>query len=282
MRPASSRPSPSKLRALAREPLLHFLLIGGLLFAVAHWRSRATRAGDGVIVVDAHVREQLAKAFRARSGRTPSPDELAEEVRLHVEEEVLYREGVARRLDEDDPRVRLRVAEKMALVVKSQIVVPEPAESELRAWFEAHRERWEQPELVDFVHVFVQGQDAAAMKRAAELLEKLRAGAEPTGLGDRFSGGRHYRGRKLADLAQSFGEDFVRGMEEQPTGQWTERRSRFGLHLLRIEKRTAPRSPELSAVRLEVIEQWKSEQRDKVFAARVAELAKRWRVKERD
>lgn len=278
MRPANR----TKLRALAREPLLHFLLIGGLLFAVAQWRSRATRTDDSVIVVDAHVKAELAKAFRVRTGRTPSPDELAEQVRLHVEEEVLYREGVARRLHEDDPRVRLRVAEKMALVVKSQIVVPEPAESELRAWFEAHRERWKQPELVDFVHVFVQGQDAAAMKRAAELLEKLRAGAEPTGLGDRFSGGRHYRGRKLADLAQSFGEDFVRGMERQPPGEWAERRSRFGLHLLRIEKRTPPRSPELSDVRLEVIEQWKSEQRDEVFAARVADLAKRWRVEERD
>lgn len=280
MRPASS--ARQKLRVLAREPLFHFLLIGALLFAVAHLRARPASERERAIVVDSHVKQELAKAFGVRNGRPPSPEELAAEVRRHVEEEVLYREGVARRLHEDDPRVRLRVAEKMALVVKSQIVVPEPSEAELRAWFEAERERWKQPLLVDFVHVFVQGHDAAAGARAGELLAKLRAGADPTGLGDRFAGGRRYRGRKLADLAASFGEDFTRGMDRDPLGEWTERRSRHGLHLLRLEKRTPPRNPELSDVRLEVVEQWKSEQRDRLFSARVDELRKRWRVEERD
>jgi hypothetical protein len=55
---------------------LHFLLLGALLFAAAHWRGTEP-TDDSVIVVDAHVKRALVNAFQSRNDRAPTPDELA-------------------------------------------------------------------------------------------------------------------------------------------------------------------------------------------------------------
>ena len=49
-------------------------------------------------------------------------------------------------------------------------------EAELRAYFDASPERWAEPERIDFVHVFFEGNEDAEA-RAAELLPSLQAGA---------------------------------------------------------------------------------------------------------
>jgi hypothetical protein len=263
-----------------KEPLLHFVLIGALLFGAAELRRPSSaETADRTISADDHLRRRLAEAWQSANGRPPSREELEQRVSQHIDQEILYREGIRRGLHKDDERIRLRVADKMAFVIRAQIVIGPPSEAELRKYFEAHRRKYERPALVDFVHVFVSGSDAAASKRALELLEKLRAGADPDGLGDRFSGGRRYRGRKLADLGQSFGPEFVQGMAEQPQGQWALKKSRLGFHLVRIEKKTPPKSPELAEVKLEVAKDWEADELGRRFEAKLAELRKSWTIR---
>ena len=268
------------LRSLLREPLLHFVLIGAALFALerAVRREPPPRAQDPRIVVGADVRASLAETWSATHGQAPSPADLDTLVAQWIDDEVLYREGLARGLDRDDPRVRDRVASKMAHVVKAEVVVPEPAEADLRAWFDGHRERWAKTDLFDFVQVFVLGDDEAARARATDLLAKLQAGADPAGLGDTFSGGRHYRRRKLDDLARSFGDEFVTGMAEQTPGTWALRRSRFGLHLIRIERQTPAEVPELAAVLPDVRKDWEDARRADGYAAAMRTLRARWEI----
>ncbi|HLU67128.1 MAG TPA: peptidylprolyl isomerase [Kofleriaceae bacterium] len=291
-----------RLRAIAREPLVHFVLIGAALLLVDRWRgggdeeappaggapapAAAAQAGEPgagprQIVIDQDVRGPLAEALERVHGRPPTEAELDEAIARWIDEEVLYREGLARGLDRDDPSVRRRVADKMALVLEQQIVLPEPDEAELRAWFERRAEDWAEPERVDFTHVFVAGSGAEAEGRAAELLRRLEGGEPPDLLGDRFSGGRRYRGRKLADLAESFGPEFVEGLDRQPIGAWRLRRSRHGLHLVRVDRRREARAADFEAAALDVLKEWQDARRAEELAGRVRALRARWQVIER-
>jgi hypothetical protein len=264
---------------LLREPLVHFLALGIALFALHRaCAGRAAASGQRRIVVDAAIRDGVADRFARTRGHPPTPEEREQLVSRFVDEQILFREGIARGLDRDDPRVRERVADKMSFVIRSSLRVPEPSAAELRAWFEQRKDRWERPLLVDFTHVFVEGDDLAARARAGELLARLQAGAEPAGLGDRFSGGRHYRRRRLDALAQAFGAEFVEGMAGQPEGSWAERRSRFGMHLVRIEARTAAAAADFESSRLEVEKDWKDSRRAEALEAAMRELRSRWQV----
>ncbi len=269
---------------LLREPLVHFVAIGLLLFAVDRWRQATPReraapvaaAARDPIVVDAELRRWLADGIaRARGGTPPDAAELDQAVSRWIDEEVLYREGLERGLDKDDPAVRKRIADKMAFVLEKQIAVPPPSEAELRAWFDRERERFARPERVDFTHVFVADGDEG---RARQLLARLEAGDDPELLGDRFSGGQHYRGRKPADLAASFGPEFARDLDRQPLGRWQLRRSRHGLHLVRVDKVEAGSAADFAAARLDVAKEWTDARRAEQLAARVRALRARWQV----
>jgi hypothetical protein len=274
-----SREMPLDPRRLLREPLLHFVLLGVGLFALDHAR-RGAAAGSRVarITLGADVRAGLVEGWTSAHGHPPSPGESDELTRGWIEDELLYREGLARGLERDDPRVRERISAKMLMVLRSQIIVPEPTDAELRAWFAAHAERWAKGELLDFTQVFVQGDDEPARARARELLAQLTAGADPNGLGDPFTGGRRYRRRKIEDLASSFGDEFVARLGEQAEATWVQRRSRFGLHLVRVDRRTSAQGPDFASVEAEVRDEWTTARRDQALAEAVARLRARWEI----
>jgi hypothetical protein len=126
--------------------------------------------------------------------------------------------------------------------------------------------------------VFVAGLDDAAEARARGLLRLLQDGADPDGLGDTFSGGRRFRGRRIAELAERFGDAFVEGIDTQPEGTWALRRSSTGLHLVRIDRRTSSQAPELDAVRDAVRHDWQEAHRAAAMQAAKQELRSRWEI----
>ena len=270
------------VRALFREPLLHFLLIGTVVFGVHHaFGQPPTQSSDGPIVVDAQVRERLKERFTVTRGHPPTDEDMKDVISKWIDEEVLVREGLARGLERDDPRIHERIADKMRVVLQASVEVPSPTHEDLVKWWEANRARWSRPSLVDFTQVFVEGDDSAARARAQELLAKLQAGAEPAGLGDRFSGGRHYRQRSLPSLAEALGDEFIQGLSEQAEKTWSLRRSRYGLHLVRVDKWTPAATSDFESCKLDVAKDWKEAQRTRVLEAAMRELRNRWPIERR-
>jgi hypothetical protein len=84
------------LQRLAREPLVHFLGIGALVFALhgAGATAPAAPAGTVITVAPAQV-ERLTAQFEAAWRRSPSREEFAALIEDHVREEIYYREALA-------------------------------------------------------------------------------------------------------------------------------------------------------------------------------------------
>ncbi|HWB77899.1 MAG TPA: peptidylprolyl isomerase [Nannocystaceae bacterium] len=276
------------MRALVREPLVHFAILGALLFTLdAATRERDATAPEacgglavprGPIVVDATLRSTLAEQWTKNHPSPPTDAELAMLVERWIDEEVLYREGLARGLAEGDALVRERIAGQMAYVLGERIVVPEPSDDDLRAAFAADPARWSIPDRIDLTQVFVAGTDEAAEARARELLALLHNGADPNGLGDTFSGGRRFRGRRIDELAERFGDAFVVGLATQPERSWVLRRSSTGLHLVRVDRRVASAAPELDTVRDEVRHDWQATAREQALRTEKEALRAHWEV----
>src|SRR4051812_28088231 len=91
-----------------REPLLHFAILGGVLFGVDH--VLASRAGDPrTIVIGAEVDRHAIDVFRTARGHAPNAQELYALRRVWLDNEVLYREGLALGLDRGDNSIRERI-----------------------------------------------------------------------------------------------------------------------------------------------------------------------------
>ena len=264
------------MRAVLREPLLHFLLLGAALFALDAIGSDETE-GDRIVVSEL-VRRDLAQSWESAHGEQPSADQIDELVERWIDEEVLYREGLARGLGRDDPGVRARVVSQMGFVLSEQLVVPDPTDAELRAWYDRHRDELAEGTRVDFTHVFVEGADEAARARATEMLELVRGGASPAGLGDRFSGGRRYRHREVDDLTETFGHEFARGVETQAIGVWELLPSRYGVHVVRVDARSESRAPSFDEVSERARDAWTEERRTAIVEERIDALRGAYRI----
>ncbi len=265
----------SAVRRVAREPLVHFLVLGAALFALDAFVSGGE--DEHTITITPALRRDVSAQWERVRAPTDDPGAAMDN---WLETEVLYREGLARGFDDDDPIVRNRIAAKMHAVLEAQAIVPPPSDAELRAWYRAHADRFAEHARVGFTQVFVQGDDDAAEARARELLAQLEAGASPARLGDTFSGGRRYRGRTIASLADAFGEQFASGLDRAPVGRWTLRRSRHGYHLVRVEERTDASREGFADVEEEVRAEWIAEQRALAVQRAVDALRAQYRVVE--
>ena len=252
------------MRAILREPIVHFVALGALLFAA-----------NALLAPKKEPRDAPAKAA-AVSTKIVVPKEVSgDDKKRWIDEEVLYREGLARGLEKDDPKIKQRIAGNMQRVLEGQIVLPKATDAELRAFFAANEARWAKSELYDFTNVFIADSDE---NRAGQLLAQLSSGADPNGLGDTFSGGRRYRKRALADLSEAFGAQFVAGMETQKPGTWAIRRSRQGLHVIRVDAKSPAEAASFDAMRGEIEMAYDEKRKNERLQAAIADLRKKYAV----
>jgi len=122
-----------------REPIVLFAVIAAILFGVHALRGRDE--GPARIVVTADTVAELAAAWEDIRGRPPGPEELRGEIERWVRDEILVREAVALGLGEDDTVVRERLVRKLERQAAGT-EPPAPTDDEVRAFYEANRERW--------------------------------------------------------------------------------------------------------------------------------------------
>ncbi len=128
------------LLRLLREPLLHFLAIGGLIFVLFAAMSEPGSEPADTIVVGPERIEQLAKGFQAVWRRPPTDDELRAMIDDFVREEIYYREALALGLNSNDTVVRRRLRQKMEFLTDSGAEILEPVAGELETYLLANEQ----------------------------------------------------------------------------------------------------------------------------------------------
>jgi hypothetical protein len=299
-----------------RHPLLHFLLLGGLLFGVKQWLPAAPVPGAQVIHVSAADLQRLRDDWWRDTARAPDAAELQASLQRHVDEALLLREALSLGLDRSDPVARERLVKNMRfafpestagdgelldeartlgmpardLVVRRRLVqVMEMrivsqaniGEAELRDYVAQHPERYSQPPRYAFRHVFfsVDREPGAVARAARGRLEKLRTQAGAEMAGDPFLLGNRFPPRSETDIARQFGTDFARALAQIPPGQWAgPLRSPYGLHLVRVEQVEAAAPPDFEQVRQRAAYALLAEREKEVLREELVRLRQRYRV----
>ena len=240
-------------RRLAREPLAHFFLAGLVLFALAE-QHRAQTDVYRIVVTPEHVR-QIADRYRAEFAADPPPAVLAGLVDRDIDEEVLYRQGLARKLDRDDEIVRRRVVQKMQFLLQDVTAPAEPTDAQLQAWYAAHQGQYATPAKVSFSHIYfadgTMGADAARRRAAAVLAGLSNAVVRAPERGDPFPDLYDYAGFGAEQARRLFGDSQLsRALFTTPPGRWVGPfRSSYGWHLLRVQSVEPGRTPPFAEVR---------------------------------
>ncbi|UCG73624.1 MAG: peptidyl-prolyl cis-trans isomerase [Chromatiales bacterium] len=269
---------------LFKEPLVHFLVVGALLFGVYSWMNPgAGTADDRVIEITPGTVQRLQDAWARQWRRPPTQQELDGLIEDHIREEVLYREAIALGLERDDTIIRRRLAQKMEFLSEDIGTLVEPSDVELREFFAERQADFAEPARVSFTHVyFSPDQRGPRGATDAELvLAELQAAdiTDASERGDRFLMQLRYDALTERDAAQLFGSNFAERLFALPVGGWQGPvESGFGWHLVRVTERVAPRMPDFEVVRDEVRREFDYERQREARAATYEALRARYEI----
>ena len=273
-------------RKLLREPLLHFLLAGLVLFLLAGWYRRET--DHYRIVVTPERVAQLGTSYEAEFGSPPPPAMLPRLIDDYVASEVLFREGVARGLDENDEIVRRRIIQKVEFLEQDLAAPAEPDEAQLREWYDGNAAQYAEPGRIAFSHIFfaTDASSEASVRRRAEAAlvglapETLRAPE----LGDSFPDLYDFSGFGSDEARRLFGNSGIaRNLFAAPLGKWSgPLRSAYGWHLVRVSSAQQGGRRPFDAVRGQVRENFVARAREEANRQRLAALRSRYTVVRQD
>ena len=242
------------MKSVTREPLVHFLLLGGLLFLYFEWRGGSGPGGSRIAITPGLV-EHLASGFGRTWQRPPTDAELKGLIDDYVKEEIATREAVGMGLDRDDTIIRRRLRQKLEFLVEDAASAAPPRDAELQAWLDAHPESFPGEPQVAFRQVYVspERRGARTATHAAELLARLRKGGPDVAtdrLGDPSMLPAEEALSPLREVERSFGSDFAQALLSIQPGRWTGPvESPYGLHLVLVREHVPPVKPALAEIR---------------------------------
>jgi hypothetical protein len=270
---------------LLREPLVHFLIAGSLLFGGYEWLNRGAPSSDAVEPVRIGQGEfrWLSETFASQWRRQPTADELDDLLTTLVSEQLLAREAHSLGLDRDDTIVRRRLAQKLTFLVEDTSRIAEPGEDELRRYYTAHTDHYRAAKLVSFRHAFFSPQrrpDADGDARLA-LASMVASGASSVGspTSDPLLVDDTFTDVDAQAVASLFGPDFARSLFDLPAGAWAGPiRSAYGVHLVEVTQTREAVPRPFEEVRQAVIEDWRRQKNVEAKETYLARLREKYGV----
>ncbi len=254
---------------------MHFVLIGLALVAINHFWNRYQGEQGRTITVSAAEIDRLSALWANTAGRLPTGEDKQQIIDQYVQQEVLVREAQRLGLGDDDTIIKRRLAQKMDFLVSGESKPATPSDTELKAWFDANRDKFAAPERRSFVHIYLSPEKhGGTIERvAANTLQNVQSGADWKSLGDPFIQKRSYAAIPQSEVTRLFGPDFASAIFKLQPGQWSPPvGSAFGLHLVRIETIDDAAEANFEPIKTEVAAAWQENRSAKAKQAALQEL----------
>jgi peptidyl-prolyl cis-trans isomerase C len=237
-----------------------------------------------VIFTESDVAQVIARFMRTWN-RPPTEEELRIGFQNYVRDEILYREALARNLDEYDQKVRLALIQKITMMGTIAAESADYSDQDIEAFFALRKERYRIPERISLIQVLLKSDDGIEKisRKANDLLELLREEDPQPELiykyGDPSMLENQYVSVSEEDLGGLFGDIFGSEVMRLELGEWSGPvESSYGLHIVKIIDRTESRIPELKEVLSRVVSDMRYENRNAAEDQFYSEIAPLYQV----
>lgn len=256
------------MRRWLNEPLIHFLLLGGVIYLAYFLTSQEEPATDEILISQ-QLQQNLVNHFTRSWQRAPTSTEFATLLDDYVREEVAYRQSMKMGIDQGDSIVRQRLRQLLESFSEEAVRLNDPTDEQLVALMRDHEADFRLDTRWSLNHIYFNpGLRGDALSSDAEgLLRNISDSGLQQGwknLGDPLSATipSELSNYRESDIARLFGRMFSNELEGLQIGRWTgPLESGLGLHLVFIGKRIEGSLPELENVRDAVQREWFKQQR---------------------
>jgi len=212
-----------QLNSLLKQPLVHFLILGGLLFAVHQWLNpnTPTKVDAHVITINeaavvSHIQNQrptLSEAEALTYWQGLAAKQQQQVIDVLIRDEVLFREAQALQLERNDAVIKRRLIQKMQYLVSGFNTSAAPSKTAVEGYYRQNLKRYHQSPHATFSHVYITTTNSASLSK---LQQQLNTGPvafhQAAAYGERFIYQRNYIDRSAELIRAHFGSDFEQAL----------------------------------------------------------------------
>ena len=264
------------MKALLKEPLLHFLLFGAALFYLYSLTDNSQN--ENKISLPANKITQLSFGFEKTRQRKPNEQELKALISNYYKQQVAYKVGVEMGLLEGDGVIQKRIQQKVEFIVEDAVNNLDPSDEQLTTFLNTHSDDYRSEQIFSFTQLYfdptkhtditVKVGSALAQINALDEIEHSSAmrieleKAQLLPLADNIYLDYQYTNISYALVARYFGRQFADSLVQLPLDIWQQEiKSGYGLHLVKLTERSGGAIQSLVQVRAKVKQDWLNEQR---------------------
>ena len=227
------------MQKLLREPLFHFLILGGILFglyAVLNHDNRRPQDND-ISIADSDI-ERLVNAYRQSWNTEPDSTTLQQLIKEEIKSEIYYREALRMNLDHNDEIIRRRLRQKYEFLIRDLSDQRIASDVEVEEYYQKQRDQYMSPKKISFHQLYLnpdsrQDPEKDANGLLATILSRNPESIKFKDFGDVFHLQEFYAERDLQDIGQLFGQEFSETLFENNDIGWiAPLASGYGWHLV--------------------------------------------------
>lgn len=201
--------------SVLKSPILHFILLGIVTFAAYTHLKPPDRE---TIPVTTQTIDALIQQRASITQNPVSSEDRQTLIAGYIEDEILLREAYKRGFDKNDYRVRKRILNIMRSSLSD--VVPEPSVAQLRAYYEASKERFLTSPSRSFEQIYFSFTSDALPSDTQEYIRQLEQTVDISKLGEYTPMGNRFSKTSFQRTAALFGKPFAQILFDLPLNQW--------------------------------------------------------------
>ena len=275
----------NRAKSILKEPGLHFLVVGALLYFSYTSFDNYLNREKNVIVVNKGEIEMLEQSWQMRWNRPPTPEEKEGLIKQNIREKVLYKTAMEMGLDREDMVIQRLMVQKVEYLGANIIQAPQPNEAQLVTYFEEHKDQYELPEFVSMTHLFFDPdkRGGTTLDDANKAMNSLNSKNDPasnlSAFGDAFMLASYYPDKSEMEIRKLFGSGFTESVFALEPGIWHGPvLSGYGTHLVFVHNHEKNELPEYTDVRDKVRDDWMADKKAELEQQYIDGLMARYEV----
>ena len=254
-----------------QEPLLIFAAIAVFIF-LGDQMIALTKTDPKAIVITSQLRNDLKQIYANSFKKDPSARDMQILIDRWVDNEVLYREGLALGLDKGDDSIRERVIFKTLSVTQAEVNLPNPDENFLKNWFNEHQDQYNEPTQLNFEEAVVFG------KPNPMEIKNFVLALNCKGKSSIDSNLEIFKDRPRFTISDGYWEEFTKSLEQLPRNEWSALESTAGTRIVRLVSVKQGQKANFEQLKAKIYTDWKNQTAAELSTKAIRELGKKYKI----
>lgn len=227
------------LNTIIKEPLVHFLFLGALLYVYYDLNSDELVQIKEPISLSAQEVENIKSNYLQNNGVMMDDTLLDIYKKEAYYKKIVLNEAYSMGLEKQDKQIQEKLLQKMQFIMTNQSQILEPSEEELLLYYKKNISDYSELKSISFAHIYFSNPKDKNIQTTLELLKTADVDSEKASyFGDKFEPSNFVKNIDLEQLRENYGDYFTSKISALKQGLWHDAvYSKYGVHLIYIRSK---------------------------------------------